>query len=124
VYEDAPVPKITNGEALIKVHAAAITPTEFTWNSTFTTRDGRDRLPVIPGFEVSGTVQEAASDVSDLSAGDAVYGLLNFWRDGAAAEYVAVRARYGSETSVTRSHPRGRCSVVRTHCLAGIVRSR
>jgi len=92
VYEDAPVPKITKGEALIKVHAAAITPTEFTWNSTFTTHDGKDRLPVVPSFEVSGTVQELASDVSDLSVGDDVYGLLNFWRDGAAAEYVAVRA--------------------------------
>jgi len=92
VYEDAPVPEIVKGEALIKVHAAAITPTEFTWNSTFTTHDGRDRLPVVPGFEVSGTVQELVPDVSDLSVGDGVYGLLDFWRDGAAAEYVAARA--------------------------------
>jgi len=92
VYEDAPVPKIANGEALIKVHATAITPTEFTWNSTFTTPDGKDRLPIVPGFEVSGTVHEVARDVSDLSAGDAVHGLLNFWRDGAAAEYVTTRA--------------------------------
>ena len=92
VYEDAPVPKIAKGEALIKVHATAITPTEFTWNSTFTTPDGKDRLPVVPGFEVSGTVEEVAPDVSDLSAGDAVHGLLNFWRDGAAAEYVTARA--------------------------------
>jgi NADPH:quinone reductase-like Zn-dependent oxidoreductase len=92
VYEDAPMPKITKGETLIKVHAAAITPTEFTWNSTFMTFDGKNRLPIVPSFEVSGTVQEVASDVSDLSVGDAVYGLLNFWRDGAAAEYVAARA--------------------------------
>lgn len=92
IYEDAPVPKITRGDALIKVHATAITPTEFTWNSTFTTPDGKDRLPVVPSFEVSGTVQELAPDVSGLSVGDAVHGLLNFWRDGAAAEYVACRA--------------------------------
>lgn len=92
VYEDAPVPKIAKGDALIKVHAAAITPTEFTWNSTFTTSDGKDRLPIVPSFEVSGTVQQLAPDVSDLSVGDAVHGLLNFWRDGAAAEYVACRA--------------------------------
>jgi len=92
VYEDAPVPKILKGDALIKVHAAGITPTEFTWNSTFTTSDGKHRLPIVPSFEVSGTVHELASDVSDLSVGDAVYGLLNFWRDGAAAEYVAARA--------------------------------
>ena len=92
VYEDAPVPKITKGDALIRVYAAAITPTEFTWNSTFTTSDGKDRLPVVPSFEVSGTVEEVASGVSDVSVGDAVYGLLDFRRDGAAADYVAVRA--------------------------------
>lgn len=92
VYEDAPAPKISNEEAVIKVYAAAITPTEFTWNSTFTTSDGKDRLPIVPAFEVSGIVHEVATDVTDLSVGDSVYGLLNFWRDGAAAEYVAARA--------------------------------
>jgi NADPH:quinone reductase-like Zn-dependent oxidoreductase len=92
VYEDAPVPKITKGDALIKVHAAAITPTEFTWNSTFTTSDGTARLPIVPSFEVSGMVHEVAADVPDLFVGDSVHGLLNFWRDGGAAEYVAARA--------------------------------
>jgi NADPH:quinone reductase-like Zn-dependent oxidoreductase len=91
-YEDAPLPQIGPGEALIRVKAAGITPTEFTWNSTFNTADGKDRLPIIPSFEVSGTVERIASGVSDTSAGDEVYGLLNFWRDGAAAEYVAAKA--------------------------------
>ncbi len=92
VFEDAPVPRLSTGDALVRVHAAAITPTEFTWNSMFTTAEGKDRLPSIPSFEVSGVVEETAPDVTDLARGDAVYGLLNFWRDGAAAEYVAVRA--------------------------------
>jgi NADPH:quinone reductase-like Zn-dependent oxidoreductase len=92
VYEDAPTPAIGAGEALVRVHAAGITPTEFTWGSTFTNADRSDRLPSIPAFEVSGRVEKVASDVSDLSLGAGVYGLLNFWRDGAAAEYVAVRA--------------------------------
>jgi len=91
-YEDVAMPNITKGEALVKVYAAGITPTEFTWNSTFVTSDGKDRLPVVPGFEVSGVVDKVASDSCGLSQGDAVYGLLDFWRDGAAAEYVAVRA--------------------------------
>lgn len=91
-YEDAPVPRISAGEVLIRVHAAGITPTEFTWNSTFTNSEGKDRLPTIPAFEVSGRVEDAAPDVSDPAVGDEVYGLLNFWRDGAAAEYVAAHA--------------------------------
>jgi NADPH:quinone reductase-like Zn-dependent oxidoreductase len=91
VYEDMPVPGITRGEVLVKVHAAGITPTEFTWNSTFTNSTGVDRLPIVPSFEVSGTVAEAAPG-ADLQLGDAVYGLLDFWRDGAAAEYVGASA--------------------------------
>jgi len=92
VLEDAPTPAIGAGESLVKVGAAGITPTEFTWNSTFTNADRSERLPIIPAFEVSGIVEKLAPDVSGLSQGDEVYGLLDFWRDGAAAEYVAARA--------------------------------
>jgi NADPH:quinone reductase-like Zn-dependent oxidoreductase len=92
VYEDAPTPEPGSGEVLVKVRAAGITPTEFTWNSTFTTRDKRNRLPIIPAFEVAGTVEKMGPEASGLAVGDAVYGLLDFWHDGAAAEYVAVRA--------------------------------
>src|SRR5712691_9192659 len=91
-YEEAPEPRLRDGDALVKVHAAAITPTELTWNSTWTDDRGKDRRPIVPSFEVSGTVEQIASDGTDLKRGDSVYGLLNFWRDGAAAEYVAVRA--------------------------------
>lgn len=92
VYEDAPVPKTGHGDALVRVRAAGITPTEFTWNSTFTTKDKKERLPIIPAFEVSGTIEKVSTDASGLTKGDAVYGLLDFWHDGAAAEYVAARA--------------------------------
>ncbi len=91
-YEDAPIPPLGDGDALIKVHAAGITPTEFTWNSTFNTADRKSRLPVIPAFEGAGSVEKVPLGASGLSVGDEVYGLLDFWRDGAAAEYVAARA--------------------------------
>ena len=91
-YEEAPIPVLRQGDALIEVQAAGITPTEFTWNSTFTSPDKMERLPIVPGFEVSGTVSKVAPDVSDLAPGDEIYGLLDFWRDGSAAEYVAVKA--------------------------------
>lgn len=91
-YEDAPEPRLEEGDALVRVHAAAITPTELTWNSTWTDRQGKDRRPIVPSFEVSGTAEQVGSSTKGLAQGDPVYGLLNFWRDGAAAEYVAVRA--------------------------------
>ena len=92
VYEETPTPLTGPGDALVRVRAAGITPTEFTWNSTFTARDGKDRLPVVPAFEVAGVVEEVGPEVLGLAAGDEVFGLLDFWRDGAAAEYVAARA--------------------------------
>jgi NADPH:quinone reductase-like Zn-dependent oxidoreductase len=34
VYEDAPLPDPAAGEALLRVYAAGITPTELTWSET------------------------------------------------------------------------------------------
>ncbi len=92
VYEQAPAPVPGPGEALVAVHAAAITFAELTWDLSWTTRDGRDRTPVIPSHEMSGTVTGIADGVTGVAVGDEVYGLIEFDRDGAAAEYVAVPA--------------------------------
>ena len=72
VYEDAPLPDPAAGEALLRVYAAGITPTELTWS---------ERLPTIPGHDVSGVVEALGPGVSDVSPGDAVYGLVAFPRD-------------------------------------------
>jgi NADPH:quinone reductase-like Zn-dependent oxidoreductase len=92
VYEQAPAPAAGPGEALIAVHAAAITFAELTWDLSWTTQDGADRTPVIPSHEMSGTVVDPGDGVTGLAAGDEVIGLVGFDRDGAAAEYVAVPA--------------------------------
>jgi NADPH:quinone reductase-like Zn-dependent oxidoreductase len=92
VYEDAPEPQLKNGDALVRVCACAITPTELTWSPTYTARDGADRLPSIPGHELSGVVEAVGPSATDAKAGEQVYALTDFWRDGAAAEYVAVNA--------------------------------
>lgn len=91
-YEDATFPKLTAGDAIVQVHATGITPTELEWNETYQNADGSSRIPGIIGHEVAGTIHSVAADVADLRVGDRVYGLTDFPRDGAAAEYVAVRA--------------------------------
>jgi NADPH:quinone reductase-like Zn-dependent oxidoreductase len=106
VYEQAPVPVAGPGEALIAVHAAAITFTELTWNLTWTTRDGADRTPVIPSHEMSGTVAGLGDGVGGLAVGDPVIGLIDFDRDGAAAEYVAVPAASLAAKPPSVSHVR------------------
>ena len=82
VLEEVAVPEPAPGEALIRVHAAALTKDELEWPE--------DRLPAIPSYEVSGTVAAVATDVDTVSVGDAVYALTDFGRDGAAADYAAV----------------------------------
>jgi NADPH:quinone reductase-like Zn-dependent oxidoreductase len=103
VYESAPRPTPRNGEVLIAVHAAAITFAELTWPETWTS-GGVDRTPVIPSHEFSGVVAEVGDGVTGLSAGDEVYGLVPFDRDGAAAEYVSVPATSVGARPRTVSH--------------------
>jgi NADPH:quinone reductase-like Zn-dependent oxidoreductase len=92
VFEDAPRPAPGPGDAVVRVYATAITRTELTWDQTYQNPDGSPRLPAIPGHEVSGVIESVPIGVRDLGPGDAVYGLADFSRDGAAAEYIAVLA--------------------------------
>lgn len=103
IVERVPVPVPASGEVLVAVHAAAITFDELTWEETWT-RDGVSRTPVIPSHEVSGVVAEIGSEVADLGPGDEVYGLIDFDRDGAAADFVAVPAADLAHKPSTVSH--------------------
>jgi NADPH:quinone reductase-like Zn-dependent oxidoreductase len=88
VYEQAPTPIPRAGEALIEVHAAAITFAELTWEETWT-RNGIDRTPTTPSHEFSGVVAELGDQALGVTVGQEVYGLIPFDHNGAAAEYVS-----------------------------------
>ncbi len=91
--EDAAQPQPQAGEVSIRVHAAAVTPTELEWAPTWTTRTGEPRpLPVIPGHEFSGEISAVGPGVTHLTPGDAVFGMNDWFRDGAQAEYCVARA--------------------------------
>ena len=92
IYEDAPDPQAAIGDALVKVRAASFTPTELTWPLR-TDRAGHDRGPLIPAHEGSGVVVGLGYGTAGLEVGDEVYGLIDGYRDGWAAEYVAIEAR-------------------------------
>ncbi|MDX1889442.1 NADP-dependent oxidoreductase [Mycolicibacterium sp. 050158] len=101
--ERAPVPVPAEGEALVAVHAAAITFDELGWEETWL-RDGTDRTPIIPSHEVSGVVSALGPGVADVAVGDEIYGLVPFDRDGAAAEYVALPVANLAARPATVSH--------------------
>jgi NADPH:quinone reductase-like Zn-dependent oxidoreductase len=74
--EELELPALREGDALVRVRAAAITRGELEWPV--------DRLPAIPSYELSGVVADT---------GEEVFALTPFDRDGAAAEYVVVPAQ-------------------------------
>jgi len=91
-FEDAPTPRPGPGEVLVRVRAAAVTLTELLWVTTWTTRDGGPRpLPVIPGHEFSGGVAALGEGVTAVGVGEAVYGMNDWFGDGAQAEYCLAR---------------------------------
>jgi NADPH:quinone reductase-like Zn-dependent oxidoreductase len=88
LYEDAPklIPK--EHQVLVRVYATAITPTEFDWYPTFHTPEGGMRpFPIILGHEFSGVVEAVGSGCLDIQVGDPIYGLNDWFMDGAQAEY-------------------------------------
>ncbi len=92
VFEDAPDPQPAIGDALVQVRAASFTPTELMWPLE-TDRNGHDRGPRIPAHEGSGIVVALGYGAAGVSVGDEVYGLIDGYRDGWAAEYVAIEVR-------------------------------
>ena len=93
VFGDAPDPRPATGDVIVRVHAAGIVPDELSWPGTWTDRAGRDRVPSIPAHEVAGVVAEVRYGTTGWAVGDRVFGLTDWHRDGAAAEFVAVEAR-------------------------------
>jgi NADPH:quinone reductase-like Zn-dependent oxidoreductase len=98
-YEDAPMPELKPGDALVRVHAVGINPPD--WYL----RDGYKALPpewqpkvqfpLILGTDVSGVIEAVADDVVGFSAGDEVYAMVRFpggmnGESRAYAEWVSV----------------------------------
>lgn len=92
VYEDAPDPQPAIGDALVKVRAASFTPTELTW-PLWTDRGGHKRDWLVPAHEGSGVVVAVGYGTAGVEVGDEVFGLIDGYRDGWAAELVAIEAR-------------------------------
>lgn len=85
---EIPQPRPNAGEVLVKVHATAVTPTEFQWYPTFNQQTGEPRsFPIVLSHEFSGVVAALGAGVEILKAGDAVYGLNDWFANGAQAEY-------------------------------------
>jgi NADPH:quinone reductase-like Zn-dependent oxidoreductase len=86
-------PHAAINDVVVQVHASGFVGTELEWPSTWTDRLDRNRTPSVPGHELAGVVTALGYGTRGLSVGQRVFGLADWYRDGALAEYVAVEAR-------------------------------
>jgi NADPH:quinone reductase-like Zn-dependent oxidoreductase len=97
VCEQVATPVPSPGEAIVRVHAAALTRDELEWSV--------DRLPAIPSYELSGAVAALGPGVDEVAVGDEVYGMTAFDRDGVAADYAAIPTERLAPKPRELSHP-------------------
>jgi NADPH:quinone reductase-like Zn-dependent oxidoreductase len=86
-FTEAPVPVPGAGQVLIKVHAAGVIPSELQWYPTTHRKNGDPRLHAIPGHEFSGAVAGIGEGAAGFAPGDEVYGMNDWFWEGAMAEY-------------------------------------
>ena len=101
---DLPEPEPASGEILVRVHAAGVTPTELIWYPTTHTKSGTTRLRAVPGHEFSGIIRAIGKDVQGFQVGDAVYGMNDWFADGATAEFCITLPRNIARKPATLSH--------------------
>ncbi|HTV05070.1 MAG TPA: NADP-dependent oxidoreductase [Acidobacteriaceae bacterium] len=83
----APQPQPQAGQLLIRVHAAGVTSPELDWYPTTHTQSGQPRPNAVPGHEFSGTVAALGPNAQGFEVGQAVYGMNDWFADGATAEF-------------------------------------
>ncbi|MEU6892584.1 NADP-dependent oxidoreductase [Streptomyces sp. NPDC046557] len=90
-----PVPKVAPGEVLVRVKYAGVNPVDWKIMS-----GGLDALmdvvyPVVPGWDVAGTVERVGIDVPEFEVGDEViaYARKDYVHGGTFAEFVSVPVR-------------------------------
>ena len=97
-YERILTPKPAPGEALVRVHAAAITRDELNWPE--------GRLPATPSYEFSGIVAAVGPGVERAEPGEAVFALISFDRDGGLHRWFRTTSSPPSRTSLGTSRAR------------------
>lgn len=85
--DDYPKPEVGRRDVLIRVHAAAINPIDWRIRSGSLRFVLPVRLPIVPGYDVSGVVEAVGSEISSLRVGEEVFSFLDRLSGGGYAEY-------------------------------------
>ena len=88
-FEEVPRPEPRKDEALVHVIASGVNPADPLTLSGKYAREWGTHLPLIPGYDIAGVVEKVGAKITNLKAGDAVYGYPTF--GGGWAEFVTVK---------------------------------
>jgi NADPH:quinone reductase-like Zn-dependent oxidoreductase len=91
IFEDAPRPAPGPGELLIRVCAAGVNPVDWKIRAGYLKDIRPYTFPLILGWDLSGVVEATGPGVGKFKQGDDVYSRPDSSRDGAYAEYIAVK---------------------------------
>lgn len=89
--EDAPLPTLNADDVLIRVVATSVNPVDWKIRKGYLKSFIPYEMPLTMGWDVSGIVEKTGPAVTRFKPGDAVYSRPDIARNGAYAEYVAVR---------------------------------
>lgn len=90
--EEIRLPDLAKDEVRLSVHAAGVNPVDWKIRKGLLKWLPIYRLPIIPGMDVSGVVEEIGENVKNLKIGDRVFGFVK--SRGCYAEAVNVKANY------------------------------
>jgi NADPH:quinone reductase-like Zn-dependent oxidoreductase len=91
-YEDAPRPKPSPDEVLIRVLATTVNPFDCALRAGYLAGFFQYGFPLVVGTDASGIIEEVGSGVTAFKRGDPVYARGGVSRDGTNAEYAVVPA--------------------------------
>jgi NADPH:quinone reductase-like Zn-dependent oxidoreductase len=101
---ELPQPMPGDGEVLIRVRAAGVTPTELHWDPTSHAKDGTPRLGAVPGHEFSGVIAALGRDANGFQTGQEIYGMNDWFADGAVAEFCVTQPESIALKPATLTH--------------------
>lgn len=101
---ELPQPIPGDGEVLIRVRAAGVTPTELHWGPTSHAKDGTPRLGAVPSHEFSGVIAALGRYANGFQVGQEIYGMNDWFVDGALAEFCVTQPESIAPKPATLTH--------------------
>ena len=104
VEKDVPRPQPGKEDLLVRVHAVGDTSKELIWYPTTHNKSGETRSRAVPGHEFSGVVAAIGEGAAGFAVGQEVYGMNDWFADGATAEFCLTQPTSVAPKPVTLTH--------------------